>query len=214
MSDLPARIKVAVDGLQGTREEALKCQSARIGALWGPQTRLEFRASGILEIPMQLNTAAGIRYLVTAGNRVLGTRAGERYRSDGQNLVLEAEGTKTKVLGPIADALATGYFRECEPLLDYPLVTMTTDKKGRIVAQRYEIPPADRAKILKQLWPFGQKPPALNAERFDLHAGKRFRVGDFLVYREEEANFLVSPYYPNGGTVIDWMPADWEKSRA
>lgn len=163
---------------------------------------------------MKFDTAAGTRYLVMAGSRALGTRAGERYQSDGENLVLESEGAKTKVLGPITDALATGYFRECEPLLHYPLVTVTTDKKGRVVSQRYEIPTADLAKVLKELWPFGQKPPALNAERYDLHAGKRFRVGDFLVYREEEANFLVSPYYPNGGTVIDWMPADWEERQA
>jgi hypothetical protein len=32
------------------------------------------------------------------------------------------------------------------------------------------------------------------------------------VYREDETNYLVSPYYPEGdGTVIDWMPADWDE---
>lgn len=162
---------------------------------------------------MNFKTEAGTRYLVVAGVRTLGTRAGERYRSDGKNLVLESSGKKTKVLGPICEALRAGFFRECEPVLNFPLVTVKTDAKGRVVSERYEIPDAERAKVLKQLWPFGGKPPALEEERFDLHAGKRFKVRDFLAYREDELNLLLSPYYPeSGGSVIDWMPANWDEA--
>lgn len=161
---------------------------------------------------MHFKTDAGTRYLVMAGSRVLGTRANEVYRSDGEKLVLESTSKKKKIIGPIEEALATLHFRECDPLLPYPLVDVKADGKGRVVLQRYEIPVADREKVLKQLWPFGGKPPSLSAKRFDLHAGEKFSVGDFKVYRESEANLLVSPYYEDsGGTVIDWMPEDFAK---
>lgn len=160
---------------------------------------------------MKFKTEAGTRFLVVAGVRVLKTRTGERYRSDGKNLILETSGKKTKILGPIDAVLRAGFFRECEPVLSFPLTVSKIDAKGRVLSERYEIPISEKAKALKQLWPFGGKPPELDEERFDLHAGKRFKVGDFLVYREDEANFLVSPYYPEGGgTVIDWMPAKWD----
>jgi hypothetical protein len=52
--------------------------------------------------------------------------------------------------------------------------------------------------------------PSLDEERYDLHADKTFRIKDFCVTREGGMNFLVSPYYfESGGTVIDWMPADF-----
>lgn len=128
------------------------------------------------------------------------------------NLVLESVGKKQKVVGPIKDALVAGYFRECEPVLPYPLQGVRADIKGRMISQRYIIPDADREKVLKQLWPFAEKPPPLNVQKFDLHAEKLFRVGDFEVFREEESNLLVSPYYAEGGgTVIDWKPANWAK---
>ena len=161
---------------------------------------------------MKFNAKPGTRYLVISGTRALGIRAGERYRSDGQNLVLESSGKRTKVVGPIDAMLRTGLFRECQLLLGYFLVTVSTDGKGRIVSQRYEIPVNYRAKVLRQLWPFRGKPPSLEEKRYDLHMEKLFTVGDFLVYREDETNYLVSPYYPEGdGTVIDWMPADWDE---
>ena len=40
----------------------------------------------------------------------------------------------------------------------------------------------------------------------DIHAGKTFKVRDYIVTREGDGNFLVSPYYAEaGGTVLDWM---------
>lgn len=46
---------------------------------------------------------------------------------------------------------------------------------------------------------------------YDIHEGKKFVVKDFMVTREGEANFLVSPYYfESGGSVIDWEPIDYE----
>lgn len=75
--------------------------------------------------------------------------------------------------------------------------------------EEYIIPDRMRAGVLKQLYIFDPVPD-LDEQRFDLHEGKTFRVGDFRVTREEGHNFLVSPYYPSsGGSVIDWMPADF-----
>lgn len=88
---------------------------------------------------MDFKTTPGTRYLVMAGNRALGTRAGEVYRSDGVNLVLESTGKKKKVIGPIEEALATLLFRECDPVLPYPLQDVRADGKGRVVLQRYVI---------------------------------------------------------------------------
>jgi hypothetical protein len=43
----------------------------------------------------------------------------------------------------------------------------------------------------------------------DIHSGKRFMLKDFIVVREGDGNFLVSPYYAEaGGTVLDWMLTD------
>lgn len=37
------------------------------------------------------------------------------------------------------------------------------------------------------------------------------KVRDFLVVREDESNFTVSPYYlHSGGTILDWIPLDSE----
>jgi hypothetical protein len=75
--------------------------------------------------------------------------------------------------------------------------------------EEYIIPDQMKAEVLKQLYIFNPVPD-LDEQRFDLHEGKMFRVGDFRVTREEGQNFLVSPYYPSsGGSVIDWMPADF-----
>jgi hypothetical protein len=75
--------------------------------------------------------------------------------------------------------------------------------------EEYIIPDEKKAEVLEQLYVF-EPVPGLNEERFDLHEGKKFRVGDFRVTWEDGQNFLVSPYYPSsGGSVIDWMPADF-----
>jgi hypothetical protein len=76
------------------------------------------------------------------------------------------------------------------------------------MVEEYIIPDEKKLEVLKQLYIFTPL-PALDDERFDLHEGKKFRVGDFRVTWEDGRNYLVSPYYPSsGGTVIDWMLAD------
>ena len=77
--------------------------------------------------------------------------------------------------------------------------------------EEYIIPEEQKADVLDQLYPF-EPVPALDEERYDLHEGKKFLVKDFRVTRENGMNYLMSPYYANsGGSVIDWMPADWEE---
>lgn len=76
--------------------------------------------------------------------------------------------------------------------------------------EEYIIPEEKKKEVLEQLYIFDPV-PSLDEERFDLHEGRKFTVRDFRVIREDGMNFLVSPYYPNsGGSVIDWMPADFE----
>jgi len=75
--------------------------------------------------------------------------------------------------------------------------------------EEYIIPEDKKQEVLNQLYLFDPV-PALDEQRFDLHEGKLFTVRDFRVVREDGKNFLVSPYYPSsGGSVIDWMPADF-----
>jgi len=93
-----------------------------------------------------------------------------------------------------------------EAKLPYP--TRPLNMHGSTV-EEYIIPEDKKADVLKALYLFDQV-PSLDEELFDLHEGKLFRVRDFRVTWENGRNFLVSPYYPSsGGTVIDWMPADW-----
>lgn len=80
---------------------------------------------------------------------------------------------------------------------------------GDHVVEEYVIPDCKKQEVLEQLYLF-ENVPSLDEEVFDLHEGKKFIVGDFRVIWENGQNWLTSPYYPNsGGTVIDWMPADW-----
>ena len=75
----------------------------------------------------------------------------------------------------------------------------------------YEIPYKMKATVLKALYPFIPK-PSFEDEMYDIHADKKFFVKEFLVTREDGANFLVSPYYfESGGSVIDWEPVDPEE---
>ena len=70
----------------------------------------------------------------------------------------------------------------------------------------YEIPDDEKEAVLKLLYIFSPI-PSLDDVMEDIHAGKRFRVREFLVAREGEMNVLASPYYLEaGGTVIDWVP--------
>jgi hypothetical protein len=53
----------------------------------------------------------------------------------------------------------------------------------------------------------------INETMFDLHESKPFMVGDFKVIREDNRNFLVSPYYAkSGGMVIDWITGEESES--
>ena len=95
-----------------------------------------------------------------------------------------------------------------ELLLPYPLVERRTI--SGVVSEEYEIPEEDRAAVLEQMYPF-EGVPDLDEERLDIHCEKRFRVRDFKVVRESGLNYLVSPfYYEGGGTVADWFPVEDE----
>jgi hypothetical protein len=77
------------------------------------------------------------------------------------------------------------------------------------VVEEYIIPEEKKAEVLDQLYIF-LPVPSLDEEMFDLHEEKKFRVRDFRVTWENGHSFLVSPYYASsGGTVIDWVPADF-----
>jgi hypothetical protein len=88
-----------------------------------------------------------------------------------------------------------------DPLLPFPIkVAHSATGPVRI----YEIPDDQKEAILKQLYIFSPV-PSLDDIMEDIHAGKKFRVREFLVAREGEMNVLASPYYLEaGGTVIDW----------
>jgi hypothetical protein len=81
-----------------------------------------------------------------------------------------------------------------------------------IEVEEYVIPDHKKELVLRALYPFFPV-PGMDEEWLDIHTDKKFRVREFRVTREGGHNFLVSPYYEEGGgTVIDWVPAD-ETSR-
>ena len=89
-----------------------------------------------------------------------------------------------------------------EPL-DYP--TETLKMSNGCTVEKYIIPEVDKQKVLDALYPFNET-PALDADMLDLHTQKTFKVRDYIVTREGNGNFLVSPYYAEaGGTVLDWV---------
>jgi hypothetical protein len=90
--------------------------------------------------------------------------------------------------------------------LDYPTESMKMSNGCEV--EKYIIPEEDRQKVLDALYPFTDQ-PGLDEMRLDLHTNKTFRVRDFIVTREGDGNFLVTPYYAEqGGTVLDWMMPD------
>ncbi len=98
------------------------------------------------------------------------------------------------------------YKSDGEPRLPFP--TKKIEVHGRMI-EEYIIPEENKAEVLDQMYLF-EPVPSLDEERFDLHSGKLFRVRDFRVTREDDHNWLVSPHYEEaGGTMIDWMPAEW-----
>ena len=92
-----------------------------------------------------------------------------------------------------------------EPRLPFPTKPLVMNG---VKLEEYVIPEEKRAEVLEQLYIFDPV-PSLDEERFDLHSGKKFFVRDYRVTREEGMNYLVSPYYEEGGgSVIDWMPTE------
>jgi hypothetical protein len=97
--------------------------------------------------------------------------------------------------------------------LSFPREVKKTDKRGRPTSEEYIIPMNAKKKVLEMLYPF-KGVPDLNEMRYDLHEGRKFRIVDFKVVREDEMNYLVSPYYyESGGSVIDWMPAHFDDEK-
>ncbi|MFZ2053236.1 MAG: hypothetical protein WAU81_03465 [Candidatus Aminicenantales bacterium] len=87
--------------------------------------------------------------------------------------------------------------------LPFPLRTVPTEL-GPVAV--YEIPDDQKPAVIKLLYPF-RPLPGLEDVMEDVHAGKTFKVKDFVVTREGRMNVLASPYYlEHGGTVIDWIP--------
>ena len=98
-----------------------------------------------------------------------------------------------------------------DPPLPFPRSVMTRDRRGRPTSEEYLIPIHAKKEILERMYPFDGVPDLADI-RYDLHEGKCFVVGEFKVVRENDTNYLVSPYYySSGGTVIDWMPEDFEE---
>ena len=87
--------------------------------------------------------------------------------------------------------------------LDYPTETLRMSNGCEV--ERYIIPEEDKAKVLDALYPFIGR-PSLDETLIDIHTQRTFKVRDYIVTREGDGNFLVSPYYAEaGGTVLDWM---------
>jgi hypothetical protein len=83
------------------------------------------------------------------------------------------------------------------------------DVHGTPISEEYDIPLNAKNKVLREMYLF-EDCPELTDVLCDLHAGRTFTVADFKVVREGGKNYLVSPYYyESGGTMIDWVPADW-----
>ena len=90
--------------------------------------------------------------------------------------------------------------------LDYPTEPLKMSNGCEV--ERYVIPEEDKQKTLDSLYPFFDVPP-LDAVMLDLHTQRTFKVRDYIVTREGNGNFLVTPYYAEkGGTVLDWMTPD------
>ncbi len=95
--------------------------------------------------------------------------------------------------------------------LDYP--TEILKMANGCEVEKYIIPESDRQKVLDALYPFFDT-PSLDADMLDLHTQQTFKVRDYIVTREGNGNFLVTPYYAEaGGTVLDWEIPDSVKDK-
>ena len=93
-----------------------------------------------------------------------------------------------------------------QPELPYPLKDV--ECADGTVQRVYDIPDADKAKVLADLFPFAGG-PGIDDILFDLHERKTFKVRDFLVIRWGEGNLVASPYFPrSGGMFVDWIPPE------
>ena len=90
-----------------------------------------------------------------------------------------------------------------------PKLEFTTHRRRKsdgVMVDVYDIPDSKKADLLEELYPFAPS-PSMDDTLFDLHEGRSFKVSDFMVVREDNSNFAVSPYYlHSGGTIIDWIP--------
>ena len=92
-----------------------------------------------------------------------------------------------------------------------PKLEFTTHRRRKsdgVMVDVYDIPDSKKAELLEELYPFAPS-PSMDDTLFDLHEGRSFKVSDFMVVREDNSNFAVSPYYlHSGGTILDWIPMD------
>ena len=81
-------------------------------------------------------------------------------------------------------------------------------KSDGVMVDVYDIPDSAKAEILAELYPFSPS-PSLDDTLCDSHEVKTVKVSDFMVVREDNSNFAVSPYYlHSGGTILDLIPLD------
>ena len=92
-----------------------------------------------------------------------------------------------------------------------PKMEFTTHRRRKsdgVMVNVYDIPDDRKEELLDELYPFAPS-PSMDDTLFDLHEGRSFKVSDFIVVREDNSNFAVSPYYlHSGGTILDWIPLD------
>ena len=92
-----------------------------------------------------------------------------------------------------------------------PKLEFTTHRRRKsdgVMVDVYDIPDDRKAELLDELYPFAPS-PSMDDTLFDLHEGRSFKVSDFIVVREDNSNFAVSPYYlHSGGTILDWLTLD------
>jgi len=90
-----------------------------------------------------------------------------------------------------------------QPPLEYPMHLLAL--ADGTCTQEYEIPEEEREAVFRKLYLF-DSPPSMDDVMLDIHEDKKFKVRDFRVIREDDGNFIVSPYYPvSGGTLLDWV---------
>ena len=101
-----------------------------------------------------------------------------------------------------AIAAEVGY----EEKLAYPL-RKAKGPAGETI-EFYQIPENEKERVLQELYPFAPI-PSMEDTVFDIHEEKTFKVKDFLVMRDHDLNFLVSPFFcRSGGSVLDWISRD------